>query len=957
MELGRSAVEFRVLGPVEIWVGDQPLEVGPPQQRLLLAVLAVDVGRPVSAESLIDRVWDDAPEGARRTLHVLLARLRRILERLEGPERATAGSRAPGLARRSGGYLLQIDPDTVDVHRAERLAREASQPGRGAVERAALLREALDRFRGEPLSGLPGRWAARTRQVWQDQQVATAVAWAQAELDKGDPGAVPVPLTALADAHPFMESLAAALMRALYAAGRPAEALARYAKIRRRLAEELGADPGPELQSLNQAVLRGELDPPAAVATIRPAAALVAPAQLPADVHGFVGRGEQLARMDTLLGTATGRPAVVIMAVSGTAGVGKTALAVRWAHQVADRFPDGQLYVNLRGFDPGGWPKGTAEAVRGFLDALGMPPERIPPTPDAQVGLYRSLLAGRRVLVVLDNARDAEQVRPLLPGTPTALAVVTSRDQLLPLVATDGAHPFALDVLPAAEAVEMLARRLGAARVGAEPAAAAQIVTACARLPLALAVAAARAQQTGFPLTALATELSEVAQRLDLLDAGDPASQVRAVLSWSYAALPPPAARLFRLLGLHAGPDISAAAAASLAGLPRHRTRQLLAELTRASLLTEHRPGRYTFHDLLRAYATDLTHRHDPNQDRREALARLIDHHTHTAHAATLLLGAYRAPITLPLAPPAPGTDPEHPANPREAMAWLTAEHPLLLATLQQAAEAGFDTQAWQLAWSLHTFLDRAGHWSDLAKAWQAALAAAHRLDNPSAQALAHRDLARAHLRLGRYTEAEDHLHRALDVYTQAGDRVRQGHTHHNISYLWERQGRLDRALHHAQQALALHQDTGEHRGEAFALNAVGWHHALLGDHTQALTYCEAALLLLQRLGERAGEANTWDSLGYIHHHLAHHTQAVNCYQHALDLLRELGDRYEEAATLIRLGDTHHAAGDADAARRCWQQAAAILDELDHPDAADARARFRTPAPISNGQAPQPTPG
>jgi tetratricopeptide (TPR) repeat protein len=666
------------------------------------------------------------------------------------------------------------------------------------------------------------------------------------------------------------------------------------------------------------------------------------PAQLPRDVGGFAGRGEQLARLDALAAAAGGAPtAVVISAIGGTAGVGKTALAVRWAHRVRERFPDGQLYVNLRGFDPGGQMMAPAEAVRGFLDAFEVPPERIPASLDAQAGLYRSLLDGKRVLVVLDNARDAEQARPLLPGTPTALVLVTSRHQLTSLIAVDGAHPLTLDLLTVTEARDLLASRLGPDQVAAEPDAVEQIIACCARLPLALTIAAARAEQSGFPLAALAGDLADASGRLDVLDAGDAAGQMRAVLSWSYTALSPAAARSFRLLGLYPGPDISAAAAASLAAVSPAETRQLLAELVRGSLLTEHTPGRYGFHDLLRAYATDLTHTQDPADQRHAALARMLDHYLQTAHTAARLLDPHRDPITLALTPPAPGVTPEQPADHGQALAWLTAEHSVLLAVVRQAAEAGFDTHTWQLAWTLHTFLDRRGHWRDLTTAWQAALPAAGRLDHPTAQANAHRLLARAHTRLGRYPDAHTHLQHALRLYTHADDRVGQAHTHHNFAMLWGHQGRPEQALDHAQQALSLHQAAGHRQGQATALNTVGWYHALLGDYQQALTYCQQALTLLQELDDRHGLAETWESLGYAHHHLGQHTQAAGCYQHALHLFQDLGDRYNEADTLTRLGDTQHAAGDPTAARTAWTHALDILTDLEHPDTGIVRAKLQ----------------
>jgi tetratricopeptide (TPR) repeat protein len=678
----------------------------------------------------------------------------------------------------------------------------------------------------------------------------------------------------------------------------------------------------------------------------------VTPAQLPGDVPGFAGRAAQLAHLDTVLAAAAAQAptAVVITAVSGTAGVGKTALAVRWAHRVADRFPDGQLYVNLRGFDPGGQVMSPATAVRGFLDALGVPADRIPADPDAQTALYRSLLVGKRMLVVLDNARDADHARPLLPGTPTTLAVVTSRNQLTGLVAADGAHPLTLDLLTDDEAHELLARRIHRARIAAEPEAVKEIIAACARLPLALALVAARAAtHPTFDLAALAAELAGAGGRTGRLDAGDVLTQVRAVFSWSYTTLTPPTARLFRLLGLHPGPDTSAAAAASLIAAPLADTRQLLAELTRAGLLTEHTPGRYSSHDLLRAYAADLTQAVDPDGERRAATTRLLDHYAHTAHTVDRLSNPARDPIQLPFASPATGAAPEQPADLRAALGWLTAEYPILLAAQRLAAAAGFDTHTWQLSWALDTFLGRRGHWHDLAGAWQTALAAADRLGNLAATAYAHRGLALVSTQLGDFGDANTHLRRALNLFTEASDVVGQAHTHLDLGRLWARQDRTDRALDHAQQALTLHRATGHRRGQAVALNAVGWCYALVGDHTRSLTYCRRALTLSQTTGDRYGEAATWDSLGYAHHHLGQHTEAADCYQHSLALRRHLGDRYNEATTLTHLGDTHHAAGQPDAARTPWTDALTILTDLDHPDVEAVRAKL-----ITLNQTPRP---
>jgi len=920
-----------VLGPVRVWAGGRELGLGRPQQHIVLAVLATNARRLVPAETVIGQVWGpDPPPRARRTLQTYVAAIRRVLEQAAGEG---AGGRSR-LVHRSGGYLLEVAADGVDLHRFRRLVAQARDPTCDNAQRVAWLREAVGLWRGEPLAGLPGQWAAGMRVVWRQEQVEAVVAWAQAETRGGNPGAVVGPVGELLEEHPLSEPLVLALMTALYAAGSTADALTCFTAARERLVDQLGAEPGAQLQRLQQAILRreplpGPTDPPQVIL-----------AQLPADVTGFAGRGEHLARLDALLaGTAAERPSgVVITAVSGTAGVGKTALAVHWAHQVRDRFPDGQLYVNLRGFDPGGRILEPAAAVRGFLDALGVHPDRVPSDPDAQASLYRSLLDRRRVLVVIDNARDAEQVRPLLPGTPSALVVVTSRNQLTPLIATDGAYPLTLDLLSAAEARQLLSCRLGPDRVAAEPDAVDAIVTACARLPLALSIAAARAAQTGFPLSVLAGELTDARRRLGALDAGDPATQVQAVFSWSYHALTPPAARLFRLLGLHPGPDTAAPAAASLIGQPLARTRPLLTELTRASLLAEQVPGRYRCHDLLAAYATHLTHTEDTDRQRQAGTTRLLDHYVHTAHAADRHLHPHRDPSPVPFTLAASGAGAEQPADLQAAVGWMDVERPVLLAAQQLAAREGRYAHAWQLAWTLTTALFRQGRWHELAAAWQTALAASGPL--PAAAAAAHRLLGGALSMLGDHEQAHTHLQHAMHLYTEAADPVGQAHTHITSSGLWAQGDRPDLALDHGRQALTLFQTAAHRWGQAEALNAVGWCHALLGDPARALDYCRQALPLYQELGNRWGEAAAWDSLGYAHHHLSQHTQAATCYTQAITLYRDLDDHYNEADTLTHLGDTHHAAGRPGDARTAWALALTVLTGLGHPDVEAVRARL-----------------
>jgi tetratricopeptide (TPR) repeat protein/transcriptional regulator with XRE-family HTH domain len=669
------------------------------------------------------------------------------------------------------------------------------------------------------------------------------------------------------------------------------------------------------------------------------------PRQLPGAVACFTGRAGQLQALTGMLDAAQagGPGTVVISAIGGTAGVGKTALALHWAHQVAARFSDGQLHVNLRGFDPSGAPTTPAQAIRAFLDALGVPPGRVPPDPEAQAGLYRSLLAGRRMLIVLDNAADEQQVRPLLPASPDSLVIVTSRSQLGGLAAADGARLVTLDVLSHGEAVQMLTARLGTARAAAEPDGVDRIADLCACLPLALAVAAARAAtRPRFPLAALAAELADSADRLDALDAGDPATSVRLVFSWSIGQLSEDSARMFRLLGLHPGPDISVPAAASLAGIAEARARGLLAELARAHLIAEHVPGRYAFHDLLRAYAAEQARAHDSQDDRESAIGRVLDHYLHTAASGALLLFPAKEPVVL--APPRPGTALAQPADCPQALAWFEAEHHVLLAAIALAAGSGSGSgsHSWQLPWTMAEFLQARGHYQEWAAIQRTALAAATRLGDTAAQALSGRLLASACTDLGDHDQARRHYASSLTLYQRVGNHLGEAKIQHSLGVLAERQGRYADALGHADEALRLYQAIGDKASEAIALNAVGWYHGLLGDYQQARAFCRRSITLGAETGNRRLEGYAWDSLGYAEHQLGNLPEAAACYQRALSLKRESGDRFGEAATRTHLGDTRHAAGELAQAREAWQQALAILDDLQHPDGDKVRAKLCT---------------
>jgi tetratricopeptide (TPR) repeat protein len=520
------------------------------------------------------------------------------------------------------------------------------------------------------------------------------------------------------------------------------------------------------------------------------------------------------------------------------------------------------------------------------------------------------------------------------------VVVVTGRNQLAGLVTAEGAHPVTLGLLSTEEARSLLAHRLGVERVATEPEAVDRIVTSCARLPLALAVVAARAATyPEMPLAALAAELGDSGRGLDAFASGDAATDVRAVFSWSYRSLSDGAARLFRLLGHHPGPDFAAPAAASLAGAPPSRIRPRLAELTGAHLLTEQTPGRYGMHDLLRAYAVELAGRYDDEAEASEALERLIDHYHQTGRRASTLIDPLREVVAIE--PPRPGVTPERLADYAQAMVWCTAERAVVVGLVHDTAARGLDAYPSQLAGTLETFFDRRGHWHELIAMEETALAAAQRRGDQAARAHAERCIGRAHMRLGRHHEARGHLRRALDIYAGMRNETGQAHVSLELTRVAELEGDFPAALAHSHRALDLYRAVGYRAGQARALNNIGWHSAQLGDHEAGLTHCQQALTLHLDLGNRHGEANTCDSLGYIYHQLGRYEQAIARYRRAVDLFREVGDRYYEADALTHLGDTYRSAGDEGSAREAWAASVELLDQLGHADADRVRIRLR----------------
>jgi tetratricopeptide (TPR) repeat protein/transcriptional regulator with XRE-family HTH domain len=658
----------------------------------------------------------------------------------------------------------------------------------------------------------------------------------------------------------------------------------------------------------------------------RTQALAVVPRQLPAAVAQFTGRVTELAALNAVRDAARpGRPgAVAVAAIDGPPGVGKTALAVRWAQQAVAWFHDGQLYVNLRGSPDEIMPPGTA--IRQFLDALGIPAGQIPPDPESQAGLYRSLLAGKRVLIVADNARDAGQVRPLLPGSPGCLVLVTSRNRLIGLAAAEGARLITLDVLPDREARELLARRIGVGRARAEPGAVEELAQLCGRLPLALAVAAARAAaRPRMSLTAVAAELADAADRLRGLETGDPATDVRTVFSWSGQTLQDLPARMFRLLGIHPGPDITVPAAAALLAVKQDDAHAALGTLAMANLVDEHAPGRFTLHDLLRAYARELA-AHDGEDGPRTALTRLLDHYLHTAAASMTTLFPAEASERPNICPdaesPMPAID-----QPVAARAWLDAERANLVAAAAHAAAHGWPGHATRLAATLFRYLDAGSYFPEAVTMHSHARRAAAQAGDSAAEAQALIGLGVVSLRQGSYQRATIYLQQALRLCQQAGDRGGQARALVDLGLLDLQQGRYEQGRGRLRRAVAAYRDVGDRFAAARALANLGIIERRLGCYQQASDCFTQALALCQAAGDRLSQAPALTNLGLVDLDLGRHQQAADHHRQALALFREMGSRNGEAHALSNLGVAELRSGGHQQAAEHLRHALALFGE------------------------------
>ena len=966
---------FGVLGPLLVRDSDSVIRVPAVRQQVLLAALLVRAGTVVSADALAELMWDGTPpDGASTTLRSHVMRLRRVL----GP---TAGAR---VVTRFPGYLIEAGQEEVDLLRFTCLCREGGAAVRaGAWARAAAaLDEALALWRGVPLADIRSELLRRDELPRLEQLRLQAVEWrTDARLQLGDHAELVPELRVLAAQHPLRERFVAQLMLALVRCGRQAEALEDYEHARAALVQALGTEPGAELRELHQRILSGDpaLAMPKPVSMAAGSPQPITPRELPIPPAHFYGRTSELAVLTRLLDRSGGQ-AIVISAIGGTAGVGKTALALQWAHQVAGRFSDGQLHVNLRGYDPGP-PMTAADALAGFLRALGVPGQDIPADEAERAARYRSLLASKRMLVVLDNAATVEQVRPLLPGSPACAVVITSRDSLAGLVARDGATRLDLDLLPLTDAVGLLRALIGR-RVDDDPGATEELAGQCCRLPLALRVAAElAAAHPAAPLGDLADELANEQQQLDLLEAGgDPRTAVRAVFSWSYRDLDAGAARAFRLTGLHPGPDFEPYAAAALTGTGFDQARRALGALARVHLIQPTAPGRYGMHDLLRGYARELAAR-DGQDGQQAALTRLFDYYLHAA--ATGMNALYPAePHRRPPVPRSVGPTPPL-ADPVQARGWLDAERSALVAVIAHTARNGWPGHATRLAATLFRYLDGDGYNPEALVVHGHARMAARQAGDREAEATALNDLAAAYWRQGHYDQAARHLQEALALCWELGDRAgqarvlgnlgilhaQQGHYERaariqecvlrlhresgnraaearalgNLGTVEERQGLYDRASRHYQQSLELNRELGNRRGESYALMNLGMIGLLQGRYEYALAQLQPTLALFGEVGDRNGVAEALTRIGDANLQLGSHRDAIDGQLQALALFREIGDRNGEAEALNRLGEALLAVGRPRDARA--EQAAALAlaseigDRLQQARAHDGLAR------------------
>ncbi|MEU4194721.1 BTAD domain-containing putative transcriptional regulator [Kribbella sp. NPDC026611] len=883
---GSARVAVRLLGGVSVRMDGRPVELGGDRIRALLAVLALAAGEPVSTPVLAERIWGDGPPAhVGPSLHTLMTRLRRVI----GADLVTTGQ---------AGYSLQLDPEQIDVHRFTRLLRVAAETD----DAYDALRAALAEWGGRPFDGVRSEWLESTEAPRLTEQYLAAVERrTDLRVDERDTGEVLAELRELTTTYPLRESLWVRFLRLLAKVGRAAEALELYESVRVRIADELGADPGAELQAVYAELLAGAPSTPAV------------PRQLPGDLPTFTGRTSALDFLDDVLRSERLDQSAVIVAIDGTGGSGKTTLAVHWGYQVRKHFPDGQVFINLRGYSAGGLLE-PHEALADLLLALGVPADQVPGATEARSAMLRTVLADKQLLLVLDNARNAAQVRPLLPGA-GGFVIVTSRNQLRGLVAREGARRLSLGLMSAEESTELLARVVAGRRYDA--AQLAEFAELCGRLPLALVVGAERASRSRS--TDITKQLAAASDRLSALEIGDDElSSVRAVLSWSYQALPPDAARLFRMLGAYPAAVFGPPAAAALAGVDEAEVDHLLDLLVEVNLLEQVSPASYQLHDLIRLYAAGLE-RPEENQ---EAFARLLDWLAHTAQSARLARGGViRFKL---LKDPLPGVRPMTFASSADALDWFRQEWSTLLAAVIVGADRGQHRLAACLGSELWDYLEQQRSPSAaVLAAHETAVRSAALTGEPLLQAMVGNQLAVGYGLLGRVSDSLAQFHRALELMESTGQRTGISMLHSNIGMTYRQTEDTDKSVYHLKLAMDYSDDD---RSYGSAQNNLAHTYSDLGRHEEAVANALEAVERHRSVGYLRGVAYALDTAGYAFMQYGAFEQAVPYLEESARLCRELELGAAEVPTLVSLGEAYQALGRDDEARSTWQQALVAAD-------------------------------
>ena len=935
MSASEAPIELGVLGPLRVAAGGTELEITSARSRAFLAALVVNARRQVTLYEFTEAMWGaEPPEKPRRAVQLCAARVRAQLERVGAGDVVVT---CPN------GYRLDGDAVVTDLGRVKAHVREAdaADAANDTDGELAAVTAALAQWRGEPLADVAS--ALLQREVVPglvEQRLTLTERRIDILLRRGDASDVVDELVTLTARYPLRERLWGQLMRALHRRGRRGEALNAYHGFRHHLNSQLGIEPSEEIRALHTTILTTRADAEPAAAAV----SLPVPRELPSDTAAFAGRAAELSRLDALVSTMDVSAGPVVGVVTGTAGVGKSTLAVHWARRVSEEFPDGQLFVNMRGYHAD-QALSPGRVLARFLRALGVRGEDVPDDVDERAAMYRSVMDGRRMLLLLDNVNSSDQVRPLLPSGEGCLALITSRDVLLSLIVTDGARRINLDLPSVNDARKMLARRLGGERLRVEPKAADDIIAASARLPLAIAIAAARAATChDSRLSAVAAQLR---RGLDAFDTASAVTDVRSVFSWSYRALSPEAARLLRLLGLHPGPDLGSAAAASLIGLPPKQGRPLLAELVRANLLTEHIPGRYALHDLMREYARELVGRDDDEPDRRAAATRLIDHYTHSAYAAEQRLNQARVLPTL--LPPAAGSATVRPADHQESLEFLISEYPNLRPVIEWAHASGFDDHAWRLACLLCTFYNNQALHDEWRTIMDIALSSAARTGDDLAEARTLYETGRMAWFQRRFGDVGPAVDRAQELFAAHDDVLGMGLVE-SLRASLPGQSPED-TLERMRRSGELVRSAGHHHNAAIAILSVATLLAELGRHDEALAQCDEASAIFAELDDRHGRAVVQRIRGDIHAALGQHREAQRCYREVAEVYRSFGSRQAEAEVLAVLGDSHAATDEPELAADHYRRAAEIFEAIGHPDAAETRTRLSnfTGKPLTKG--------